>query len=180
MNFNTIDEALEHYKQGKMIIVVDDEDRENEGDFVIAGELATPDDINFMAKEGRGLVCTSISREISNRLKLTPMVQQNTAAHETAFTVSVDAVKNTTTGISSADRWETLQVLCDVKSVSTDLARPGHMFPLIAKEGGVLQRAGHTEAAVDLSVLCGLKPISLLVWLEGIDYMKLQKSLIFL
>ncbi|MED5474627.1 MAG: bifunctional 3,4-dihydroxy-2-butanone-4-phosphate synthase/GTP cyclohydrolase II [Candidatus Neomarinimicrobiota bacterium] len=163
MNFNTIDEALEHYKQGKMIIVVDDEDRENEGDFVIAGELATPDDINFMAKEGRGLVCTSISREISNRLKLTPMVQQNTAAHETAFTVSVDAVKNTTTGISSADRWETLQVLCDVKSVSTDLARPGHMFPLIAKEGGVLQRAGHTEAAVDLSVLCGLKPISLLV-----------------
>ena len=100
MNFNTIDEALEHYKQGKMIIVVDDEDRENEGDFVIAGELATPDDINFMAKEGRGLVCTSISREISNRLKLTPMVQQNTAAHETAFTVSVAALDVTVVALA--------------------------------------------------------------------------------
>lgn len=146
-----------------MIIVVDDEDRENEGDFVIAGELASPEDINFMAKEGRGLVCVPISREISNRLQLTPMVQQNTAIHETAFTVSVDAVKNTTTGISAKDRWETLKVLCNPNSQSTELARPGHMFPLIAKEGGVLQRAGHTEAAVDLSVLCGLNPVSVLV-----------------
>ena len=98
MNFNSIEEALEKYKKGEMIIVVDDEDRENEGDFVIAGELATPEDINFMAKEGRGLICVPISREISNRLQLTPMVQQNTDIHETAFTISVDAVKNTTTG----------------------------------------------------------------------------------
>ena len=163
MKFNTIEEALEQYKQGKMIVVVDDEDRENEGDFVIAGELATAQDINFMAKEGRGLVCVPIAREIATRLSLTPMVQQNTAIHETAFTVSVDAVKKTTTGISANDRWETLKVLADPKSEFTDLARPGHMFPLIAKEGGVLQRAGHTEAAVDLSILCGLKPVSLLV-----------------
>ena len=163
IKFNSIEEALKQYKNGKMIIVVDDEDRENEGDFVIAGELATPDDINFMAKEGRGLVCVPISQEISNRLELTPMVQQNTAVHETAFTVSVDAVKNTTTGISALDRWQTLKVLCDMNSKPIDLARPGHMFPLIAKKGGVLQRAGHTEAAVDLSVLCGLNPISLVV-----------------
>ena len=163
MNFNSIEEALEQYKNGKMIIVVDDEDRENEGDFVIAGDLATAEDINFMAKEGRGLVCVPVSRDIANRLSLTPMVQQNTAIHETAFTVSVDAVENTTTGISANDRWETLKVLADMSSKPTDLARPGHMFPLIAKEGGVLQRAGHTEAAVDLSILCGLNPVSVIV-----------------
>ncbi|MBC8198207.1 MAG: bifunctional 3,4-dihydroxy-2-butanone-4-phosphate synthase/GTP cyclohydrolase II [Candidatus Marinimicrobia bacterium] len=162
-NFNTIEEALTQFKKGKMIIVVDDEDRENEGDFVIAGELATSKDINFMAVEGRGLICVPISRNIANRLELTPMVQQNTAVHETAFTVSVDAVKNTTTGISASDRWETLKVLCDENSRSNDLARPGHLFPLISKEGGVLQRAGHTEAAVDLATLCGLKPVSVLV-----------------
>tara|TARA_B100000029_G_scaffold350586_1_gene343044 strand:+ start:327 stop:1538 length:1212 start_codon:yes stop_codon:yes gene_type:complete len=161
--FNSINDAIRQFKAGKMIIVVDDEDRENEGDFIIAGELATPDDINFMMKEGRGLICVPISREISNRMHLSPMVSQNTSIHETAFTVSVDAVKNTTTGISAADRWETLQVILNESSEPGELARPGHMFPLVSKEGGVLQRAGHTEAAVDLAVLSGLKPCSVLV-----------------
>ena len=161
--FESITAAIQQFKEGKMIIVVDDEDRENEGDFIIAGELATADDINFMMKEGRGLICVPISRETSNRLHLTPMVSQNTSIHETAFTVSVDALKNTTTGISAADRWETLQVILNDSAEPGELARPGHMFPLISKEGGVLQRAGHTEAAVDLAVLSGLKPCSVLV-----------------
>lgn len=161
--FDSINDAIRQFKAGKMIIVVDDEDRENEGDFIIAGELASPDDINFMMKEGRGLICVPISREISNRLHLSPMVSQNTSIHETAFTVSVDAVKNTTTGISAADRWETLQVILNDRTEPGELARPGHMFPLVSKEGGVLQRAGHTEAAVDLAVLSGLKPCAVLV-----------------
>ena len=162
-NFSSINSAIQQFRSGKMIIVIDDEDRENEGDFIIAGELATSDDINFMMKEGRGLICVPISREISNRLYLYPMVSQNTSIHETAFTVSVDAVNNTTTGISASDRWETLQVILNDTSKPAELARPGHMFPLVAKEGGVLQRAGHTEAAVDIAVIAGLKPCALLV-----------------
>ena len=158
-----IEEALRHFKSGKMLIVVDDEDRENEGDFVIAAEKASPEDINFMMKVGRGLICMPITPEKSHRLNLNPMVSDNTSIHETNFTVSVDAHKNTTTGISAKDRWQTVQVLLDDNSVPRDLARPGHMFPLVAKEGGVLQRAGHTEASIDLARLAGLKPASLLV-----------------
>tara|TARA_Y100001970_G_scaffold123465_1_gene153042 strand:+ start:1561 stop:2772 length:1212 start_codon:yes stop_codon:yes gene_type:complete len=158
-----IKEAIEDYKNGKMLVVVDDEDRENEGDFIISAELASPDDINFMIKYGRGLVCMPINQQTADRLNLYPMVANNTALHETSFTVSVDAINNATTGISSKDRWETVQVILNESSKPEDLGRPGHMFPIVAKDGGVLQRAGHTEAAVDLSKLAGLKPSALLV-----------------
>ena len=159
----TIEAALQQFKNGKMLIVVDGEDRENEGDFVIAAEKATAEDINFMMKIGRGLICMPITPEHSHRLHLNPMVSDNTSIHETNFTVSVDAHKNTTTGISANDRWQTVQVILDEKSNPGDLGRPGHMFPLVAKEGGVLQRAGHTEASIDLARLAGLKPAALLV-----------------
>ena len=159
----TIEAALKQFKNGKMLIVVDGEDRENEGDFIIAAEKATAEDINFMMKIGRGLICMPITPEYSHRLHLNPMVSDNTSIHETNFTVSVDAHKNTTTGISANDRWQTVQVILDEKSNPGDLGRPGHMFPLVAKEGGVLQRAGHTEASIDLARLAGLKPAALLV-----------------
>ncbi len=160
-----IQRAINEFREGKMLVVVDDEDRENEGDFIIAAEKATPDDINFMMKYGRGLVCMPITQDCANHFNLNPMVSStnNTALHETNFTISVDAIKNATTGISSADRWETVQVLLDDSANPSDLGRPGHMFPLTAKEGGVLQRAGHTEASVDLALLAGLKPAALLV-----------------
>ena len=159
----SIEEAIASFKNGQMLIVVDDEDRENEGDFIIAAEKAMPDDINFMMKEGRGLICMAIPLEYSERLALSPMVSKNTAIHQTNFTVSVDAASNISTGISARDRWETVQVILNEKSNPVDLARPGHMFPLTAKEGGVLQRAGHTEAAIDLANIAGMKPASLLV-----------------
>ena len=127
------------------------------------------DDINFMMKEARGLICMSISNNRAQKLKLSPMVSSSTAVHETNFTVSVDAIKDATTGISANDRWQTVQVLMDDNSKPEDLGRPGHMFPLIAKEGGVLQRAGHTEAAMDLSILSGLKPGALLVEIVNDD-----------
>ena len=152
-----------------MVIVVDDKDRENEGDFIISAELCTPEDINFMMKEARGLICVSISNERANQLKLSPMVSTSTAVHETNFTVSVDAIENATTGISAQDRWQTVKVLMDSNAKPEDLGRPGHMFPLIAKDGGVLQRAGHTEAAMDLSNLSGLKPGALLVEIVNDD-----------
>ncbi len=136
-----------------MVIVTDDKDREDEGDFIMLAEKARAEDINFMMREGRGLICVPLTLDRAEQLGLSPMVHSNTALHETAFTVSVDAVKKTTTGISAQDRWQTLQVLLDPNSKSEDLARPGHMFPLIAKPGGVLQRAGHTEASVDLARL---------------------------
>ena len=159
----SIDAAIKSFRNGKMLIVVDDEERENEGDFIIAAEKATPADINFMMKEGRGLICMAIHSEYSQRLKLSPMVSENTAIHQTNFTVSVDAKINISTGISAHDRWETVQVILNENSRPDDLARPGHMFPLTAKDGGVLQRAGHTEAAVDLANIAGMKPASLLV-----------------
>ena len=163
MKLANIKDAIDDIKNGKMVIVIDDEDRENEGDFIIASEKAKVEDINFMVKEGRGLLCISISTTTAKRLHLNPMVSSNTSSHETNFTVSVDAIKNSTTGISASDRWETVQVIIDENSKSSDLARPGHMFPLVAKDGGVLQRAGHTEAARDLSRLAGLKDSALLV-----------------
>ena len=158
-----IKEAIEEFKNGQMLIVVDDEDRENEGDFIISADKATPDDINFMMKHGRGLICTSLTSERAKKLKLAPMVENNTEHQKTNFTVSVDAKKNISTGISAKDRWQTLQVLLDLDSESSDLVRPGHMFPLIAKDGGVLQRAGHTEACVDLAKLANHSPMGLLV-----------------
>jgi len=159
----SIEAAIECFRNGQMLIVVDDEDRENEGDFVVAAEKVRPEDINFMMKEGRGLICLAIPTEYSERLQLSPMVSDNTAIHQTNFTVSVDALNNISTGISARDRWETIQVIIDENSKPGDLARPGHMFPLTSKEGGVLQRAGHTEAAVDLAKIAGMKPAALLV-----------------
>ena len=159
-----------------MLIVVDDEDRENEGDFIIAAEKATSEDINFMMKIGRGLICMPITPENSRRLNLNPMVSDNTSIHETNFTVSVDVYENTTTGISAKDRWQTVQVILNEKSTPGDLARPGHMFPLVAKEGGVLQRAGHTEASIDLAQLAGLKPASLLVEIVDDDGTMARRS----
>lgn len=154
--FNTIEEALEDIKEGKIVIVVDDEDRENEGDLLMAAESVTPEAINFMATYGRGLICMPIDEEKAKVLNLHPMVENNTDNHETAFTVSIDHI-DTTTGISAYERAFTIQkVLKD--SEPLDFRRPGHIFPLIAKSGGVLKRVGHTEAAVDLSRLAGLEP----------------------
>ena len=158
MKFDSIDLAVEDIRNGKCIIVVDNEERENEGDLVAASELCTPDLINFMATEGRGLICVSIKNERAKELSLEPMERKNSSLHETNFTISVDANKNTTTGISAFDRSETVRALIDKSTRSTDLARPGHIFPIVGKEGGVLRRAGHTEASIDLSALAGLKP----------------------
>ncbi|MGG1515197.1 bifunctional 3,4-dihydroxy-2-butanone-4-phosphate synthase/GTP cyclohydrolase II [Paenibacillus oryzisoli] len=155
--FNTIDEALAALSEGKVIIVVDDEDRENEGDFIALADKTTPDVINFMIKEGRGLVCAPITEERAQELDLPPMVVRNTDYHGTAFTVSVDHV-TTSTGISAHERAKTVLSLIDPATKAQDYRRPGHIFPLIAKKGGVLRRAGHTEAAVDLAVLCGSYP----------------------
>ncbi len=161
---NTITEAIEDLKQGKVIIVVDDEDRENEGDFICAAECVTPEIINFMATHGRGLICTPISEERADQLELYPMVPQNTSMHETAFTISIDyLLEGCTTGISAYDRATGIRALVKPETKSSDYARPGHIFPLRAKEGGVLRRSGHTEAAVDLSVLAGFSPCGVLV-----------------
>lgn len=155
--FNSIDEAIEDIKQGKMIIVVDDPDRENEGDLVMAAEKVTGDDINFMAKYGRGLICMPIDDQCAKELEIHPMVENNTDNHETAFTVSIDHIE-TTTGISAYERALTIQKVLSEGAKKNDFRRPGHIFPLKAKEGGVLKRIGHTEAAVDLGILAGLKP----------------------
>lgn len=155
---HTIEQALEDLRQGKVVIVVDDEDRENEGDFIALAEHATPDVINFMITEGRGLVCVPITEERAHELELVSMVEHNTDAHGTAFTVSVDAKDGTTTGISAYERSVTIQKLIDPSASGTDFKKPGHIFPLVAKDGGVLRRAGHTEAAVDLARLAGGYP----------------------
>lgn len=155
--FNTIDEAIADLMLGKIVIVVDDENRENEGDFIVLAEKATPQAINFMATHGRGLICTAITKERAKKLNLHPMVDVNTDPHGTAFTVSVDH-KTNATGISAFERSITVTSLIAEDSVAEDFKRPGHTFPLIAKAGGVLQRSGHTEAAVDLAKLCGAAP----------------------
>jgi 3,4-dihydroxy 2-butanone 4-phosphate synthase / GTP cyclohydrolase II len=155
--FHSIEEALEDLKQGKVVIVVDDEDRENEGDFVALAEKATPEVINFMAKEGRGLICVPITEQLADKLDLQPMTTVNTDTHGTAFTVSIDH-KSTHTGISAFERSTTVLAMLEEEAKPDDFKRPGHIFPLVAKEGGVLRRAGHTEAAVDLAKLCGAKP----------------------
>lgn len=155
--FNTIEEAVEDIKRGKMIVVVDDEDRENEGDLIMAGEMVTGEAVNFMTKYGRGLVCVPMMKERLKELDIYPMVSMNTDPKETAFTVSVDH-RETTTGISAHERAYTISKLLDSNAISGDFNRPGHVFPLEAKKGGVLKRAGHTEATVDLARLAGLYP----------------------
>lgn len=157
IKFNTVEEAIEDIKQGKMVIVVDDEDRENEGDLVMAAEMVTPEAINFMIRYGRGLVCVPLTAQRIEEIDLPPMVTHNTDSHDTAFTVSVDA-RNTTTGISAFERALTVKKLIAPDAVPFDFTRPGHIFPLRAKEGGVLRRTGHTEAALDLARLAGLYP----------------------
>src|ERR1019366_5006540 len=167
---NTIEEALADIKAGKVIIVVDDEDRENEGDFVTAARNATPDVVNFMATHGRGLICASITEERCKELYLDMMVSKNTSSHETPFTISVDLLGHgCTTGISASDRSKTIQALINPKTKPEDLGRPGHIFPLKAKQGGVLRRAGHTEATVDISSLAGFEPAGVLVEIMNED-----------
>jgi 3,4-dihydroxy 2-butanone 4-phosphate synthase/GTP cyclohydrolase II len=161
---NSIEEAIEDIKAGKVIIVVDDEDRENEGDFVAAAEMATPEMINFMATHGRGLICAPLTDKRCDELELTLMVTNNTVLHETQFTVSVDLIGGgCTTGISTQDRAKTILALVDPNTKPADLGRPGHIFPLRAKKGGVLRRTGHTEASVDIARLAGLSPAGILV-----------------
>lgn len=167
---DTIESAMEDIKAGKLVIVVDDEDRENEGDFVTAARNATPEVINFMSKHGRGLICAALPEERCDELGLDLMVNNNTALHETAFTVSVDLLGfGCTTGISAQDRAKTLQALINPSTTPADLGRPGHIFPLRAKKGGVLRRAGHTEAAVDLARLAGFEPGGVLVEIMNDD-----------
>jgi 3,4-dihydroxy 2-butanone 4-phosphate synthase/GTP cyclohydrolase II len=156
--FNSIDEAIEDVKQGKMIVIVDDEDRENEGDLMIAAESCTPEAVNFMAKYGRGLICLTLTEQRTAQLGLPMMVQENQAQFGTPFTVSIDAKKDITTGISAADRAKTIAVTMDPEATQYDLVMPGHIFPLRAKDGGVLVRAGQTEGSVDIARLAGLKP----------------------
>jgi 3,4-dihydroxy 2-butanone 4-phosphate synthase/GTP cyclohydrolase II len=154
----SVEQAIKAVKEGRLIIIVDDEDRENEGDLTVAAEKVTPDIINFMAMHGRGLICLPLTKERLKELDLPLMVTDNTESFKTAFTISIDAKKGVTTGISAHDRSQTVRVAIDPKTKPSDLARPGHIFPLEAKEGGVLERAGQTEASVDISRLAGLKP----------------------
>jgi 3,4-dihydroxy 2-butanone 4-phosphate synthase / GTP cyclohydrolase II len=167
---NTIEEAIEDIKMGKILIVVDDEDRENEGDFICSAELITPEIVNFMAKHGRGLICAALPEERCEELQLDLMVGINTSIHETQFTVSVDLINgDTTTGVSAKDRSLTIKALVDPATQPKDLGRPGHIFPLKAKAKGVLRRAGHTEAVVDLTRIAGLKPGGALVEIMNDD-----------
>ena len=156
--YEKVEQALEDIRLGKMVILVDDEDRENEGDLVIAAEKITPEAVNFMAKEGRGLICLTLTEDRADLLNLPPMVQENSCTFGTAFTVSIEARTGVTTGISAADRARTIQVAVDDLATAKNLARPGHVFPLRAKRGGVLTRVGQTEGSVDMARLAGLKP----------------------
>lgn len=170
LKINTIEEALSDLKKGKVIIVVDDEDRENEGDFITAAANATPEVVNFMATHGRGLICTAITEQKAKELQLEMMVPANTSLHETAFTVSIDLLGHgCTTGISAADRSKTIKALIDPTIKPSDFGRPGHIFPLKAKEGGVLRRTGHTEATIDLARLAGFEPCGALVEIMNED-----------
>ena len=157
MDFNTIEEAIEDIRQGKMILVLDDEDRENEGDLLMAAEKVTPEHVNFMATYGKGMICVPLTQERAYTLDLSLMVERNTESMKTSFTVTVDHISSTT-GISAFERAKTIKELVNPKSVSNDFLRPGHIFPLIARDGGVLKRSGHTETAVDLARLAGLYP----------------------
>jgi 3,4-dihydroxy 2-butanone 4-phosphate synthase/GTP cyclohydrolase II len=166
--FTTVEKAIEELKKGKVIIVVDDEDRENEGDFVAIGEFATPEIINFMATEGRGLICVPIDEQKANQLDLGLMTENNSDAHGTAFTISIDHA-SCHTGISAFERSETILQMLGDKAKPSDFRRPGHIFPLIAKPGGVLKRAGHTEAAVDLALLANVEPVGVICEIMNAD-----------
>lgn len=168
-HFDPIEDIIKDIRAGKMVVVTDDEDRENEGDLVMAAEKITPEAVNFMATHGRGLICTPITEQRAEQLGLQRMVLENRESYRTDFTVSVDAAKGVTTGISAHDRARTIQVLVDPKAVPTDLVQPGHVFPLRAKAGGVLRRAGHTEASVDLARLAGLQPAGVLCEILNAD-----------
>jgi len=163
MNINTIPEIIEDIKAGKMVIIMDDEDRENEGDLIMAATLAKPDDINFMITHARGLVCLTLTSERCKKLKLPLMCKDNQAPYSTNFTVSIDAAKGVSTGISTADRAQTIRTAVSQDVTFNDVVTPGHIFPLVAKEGGVLKRAGHTEAGCDLTRLAGLEPAAVIV-----------------
>ncbi len=160
--FSKIEEAIEEIKKGNIVIVMDDEDRENEGDLIMAAETATKENINFMMKEGRGLICAPVDESIADRLELEPMEKKNTEAHKCNFTISVDYIPKTSTGISASDRAETIRALSSPTSKASEFARPGHIFPLRSCKGGVLVRAGHTEASTDLARLAGLTPAAVL------------------
>lgn len=167
---DSIEAALQDLKLGKMIIVVDDEDRENEGDFIMPAETITPAAVNFMASEGRGLICTPLTRELAEKYDLPPQVRKNTASLETAFTITIDAAEGISTGISASDRAHTIKLLSQTKTTTPGhFARPGHIFPLIAKDGGVLERIGHTEAAVDLARMAGFSPVGVLCEITNPD-----------
>ncbi len=159
---DTIESALNELRSGRMIIVVDDEDRENEGDFVMAADMITPEAVNFMATIGRGLICTPVSTDIAKKLDLRLQVETNTASLGTAFTVTIDAKEKISTGISASDRAHSIKIMTDKDTVAGDFVRPGHIFPLIAKDGGVLERNGHTEASVDLSRIAGFAPVGVI------------------
>jgi 3,4-dihydroxy 2-butanone 4-phosphate synthase/GTP cyclohydrolase II len=163
MDLNTTEEIIEDLRQGKMVVIMDDEDRENEGDLLLAADKVTPEAINFMAKYGRGLICLTLSKERCQRLRLPLMVSDNNALHTTAFTVSIEAAKGVTTGISAADRATTVSAAVAPDAQPRDLVQPGHIFPLMAQPGGVLVRAGHTEAGCDLARLAGLEPAAVIV-----------------
>lgn len=164
MKLNTIEEGIQDIKEGKFLIVVDDEDRENEGDFVLAAEMITPEKVNFMATHGRGLICAPITEKRCKELNLNLMVPDNTALHQTPFTVSIDAkIEGCTTGISTYDRSKTIELLARDDALPSDFGAPGHIFPLMARDAGVIRRAGHTEAVIDLTRLAGLKPAGVLV-----------------
>lgn len=158
---NRVERAIEEIKKGQMVIMMDDEDRENEGDLVYAATFSTPEMVNFMAKEARGLICTPIIKELASKLDLVPMVDNNVSNHETAFTVSIDST-NAQTGISAEERDDCISKLANPQTISEDFVRPGHIFPLIAKDGGVLVRTGHTEGSVDLCKLAGLAPVGVI------------------
>src|SRR3954449_2291477 len=162
MPFATIEEAAELYRRGEVVIIVDDEDRENEGDLCMAAEKVTADSVNFMARYGRGLICLALTEERCEELELPLMVENNTSPYGTAFTVSIEARGRVTTGISAFDRSETVRVAIDPKTRPADLLRPGHVFPLRAKKGGVLKRAGQTEASVDLASIAGMMPAAVI------------------
>ena len=163
MALNSSKEIIEDIRQGKMVILMDDEDRENEGDLIMAAELVRADDINFMARYGRGLICLTLTRERCERLRLPMMVSQNNERHTTNFTISIEAAEGVTTGISAADRAVTVRTAVASNAKASDLVQPGHIFPLMAQPGGVLTRAGHTEAGCDLARLAGLEPASVIV-----------------
>ncbi len=171
-----IQKAIKAIANGELVVVLDDEDRENEGDLIMAGEKVTPEAVNFMAKEGRGLICAPIDEDIADRLQLAPMVVENTEFTKCNFTVSVDFKHKTTTGISASDRAKTIKALADFSSVPEDFARPGHIFPLRARTGGVLVRAGHTEASVDLARMAGLAPVGVLCEITREDGEMMRKD----